>query len=159
MRNSTNKILIVAVVLLLAANLVMVYMMVKNKGRRGHRREMKGGGPNEMIKALDLSDDQKKAYDQLKDEHFRASRPLFDSIRAAKIAYFNLVKDSTVTDSTFEVYSENVRQKQALADKMVFEHFRKIRQLFTPEQRIKFDSLVQNNMQRERGSGGKRKKD
>jgi len=145
MKNSTNRILIVAVVLLLAANLVMVYMMVKRPNRRGAHREMRGG-PNEIIKALDLTDDQKKTYEQLKEVHFKSTKPLFDSIRSAKLAYFNMAKDSSVSDSVFMAYSETIRQKQSQADRLVFEHFRKVRQIFTPAQQIKFDSLLQKSM-------------
>lgn len=145
MKNSTNKILAIAVVLLLAANLVMVYMMVKRPTHRGTRREMRGG-PNEIIKTLDLTNDQKKTYEQLKEEHFKSTKPLFDSIRSAKLAYFNLAKDSSVSDSMFMSYSETIREKQSQADRLVFEHFRKVRQIFTPAQQVKFDSLLKKSM-------------
>ena len=154
MKNSTNRILVAAVVLLLAANLVMVYMMVKQKNRRGVRKEQKGGGPMGMMKELNLSEEQKNTFEQLKDEHFKNSRPLFDSVRAAKIAYFNLVKDTTVSDSTIREFGDRVREKQAAADQMLFDHFRNVRRIFTPDQRLKFDSLVQKSMMQR---GGKRK--
>lgn len=146
MRNPTNKILAIAVILLLVTNLVMVYMMVKEKGRRGSKKEYRSSGPREMFKELNLSEDQKKAYEQLKEEHFKNSRPVMDSVRAAKMAYFNLVKDPSVNESTIRAFGDRVREKQAAADRMIFDHFRNLRQLFTAEQQVKFDSLLHKMM-------------
>ena len=52
-----------------------------------------------MAKELNMTEEQKKDHKQLKEEHFKNIKPLFDSVRASKTALFALVKDSTVNDS------------------------------------------------------------
>jgi periplasmic protein CpxP/Spy len=150
MRNN-NRILTIAVVLLLIANIALVAMMLMGKKggreRRGERPE-----PAEMMaKELNMSEQQKAEYKQLRDEHFKNVRPYFDSVRVAKTAFFALTKEPNVSDSTIQAYSNRVAEKRAALDKVTFEHFRKVRSLFTPEQQPKYDSFIQKMMQRERG--------
>src|SRR6266487_6399656 len=106
MKTSTNKILTIAIVLLLLVNIAMVIFIVK--GRRTYdSRRGKGGNPVEMMeKELNMTEQQKSEVKKLRDDHFAKIRPLFDSVRAAKSAFFGLIKDPNVTDSMLGVYSK-----------------------------------------------------
>lgn len=153
MKNPT-KILAIGVILLLLVNIAMIVMMVRGRERREGKRGK--GGPMEMMqKELNMTDQQKDEFRQLRDENFKNIRPLLDSVRSAKSAYFNLIKDSTVNDSVLNVYSQRIASTQAALDKATFDHFRKARSLFSGEQQKKFDELVQRMMQR--GPGGKKR--
>lgn len=156
MKNSTNRILIISVVLLLIANIALVAIMVMGKQGRHEKRQGSKGGPLEMMsKELGMSEQQKKDYEQLKEEHFKALRPLLDSIRSAKTAFFNLAKDSTGNDSIVDSYSKRIGERQSMADKLTLAHFRKVRSLFSPEQQPKFDEFIKKMMQQRQA--GKRK--
>lgn len=151
MKNSNNKILIIAVVLLLIANIALVAFMVmgKNKNRTWHGGAK--GDPSEMMaKELNMTEQQKKDHKLLKEEHFKNIKPLYDSMKAAKTAFFSLLKDSAVSDSTVNIYSQRISERQAAIDKLTFAHFKRIRNLFTTEQQPKFDAFVQKMMQRGR---------
>lgn len=146
---SSNKFLTIAVILLLITNIALVAMMVLGKGKK----EKKNGREQAfemMVKELDMTEAQQKEYKLLKDEHMKDSKPLFDSLRSARNAFFALVKDSTASDSTLAVYSQRISERQAAIDKNIFAHFRRVRNLFTPEQQPKFDTFVQKMMQRRR---------
>jgi periplasmic protein CpxP/Spy len=159
MKNSTTRILSLAVVLLLLTNIGLVLFMVY--GKKDHRgRKMRGEPMEMMAKELNMTEQQKKDYKQLKDEHFKSVRPLFDSIRATKTAFFELVKDTSASDSLVDAYSQKVAAQQSKLDKLTFEHFRRVRGLFTAEQQPKFDSFVRKMMQRggRRDSSGKKNK-
>ena len=148
MKSSTNKILTIAVVLLLLTNIALVVFMVKGRNHRQGRGPGGKGDPFEMmVKELNMTDQQQKDYKQLKEDHFKMIKPLFDSVRAAKTAFFSLIKDSTTTDSTVNVYSQRISERQAVIDKLTFAHFKKVRNLFTPEQQPKFDEFVKKMMQ------------
>ena len=154
MRNSTNKILAIAVVLLLLVNIAMVIFIVKGKKPYDSRRN-KGGNPVEMMdKELNMTEQQKSDAKKLREEHFTKIKPLFDSIRAAKSAFFSLIKDPNVNDSMLSIYSKRITEKQAAVDKLTFAHFRSVRALLNPEQQVKYDEFVQKMVQR---SGGRRK--
>ena len=148
MKNSNNKILTIAVVLLLLTNITLVIFMVK--GRNHHPRKGTGGKgePFEMmVKELNMTEQQQKEYKQLKEDHFKTIKPLFDSVRAAKTAFFSLIKDTAVNDSTVNVYSQRISERQSIIDKLTFDHFKRVRNLFTPEQQPKFDEFVKKMMQ------------
>lgn len=146
---STNKILTIAVILLLITNIALVAMMVMGKDKK----ERKGGREQAfemMVKELDMTEAQQKEYKQLKDEHMKDSKPLFDSLRSARNAFFALVKDPAANDSILSVYSQRISERQSAIDKNIFAHFKRVRSLFTPEQQPKFDTFVQKMMQRRR---------
>lgn len=146
----TNKILTIAVVLLLLINLTMLFFMFK--GRRHH--EMQRSDNFElMVKELSMTEQQKNDFKKLKEEHFKAIRPVFDSMRTLKQSLFNLVKSDSVSDSVVANYSRLIAEQQAIADRATINHFRTVRALFTGDQQKKFDEFIQKMMQR-RSRGG-----
>ena len=151
MKSSNNKILTIAVVLLLIINIALVAFMVMGKSKSTAKRPAGKGDPAEMMaKELNMTEQQIKDHKQLKEDHFKNIKPLFDSVRVAKTAFFALLKDSTTTDSMINLYSQRVSEKQSAIDKLTFAHFRRVRNLFTAEQQPKFDEFVQKMMQRGR---------
>src|SRR5689334_1935264 len=100
MRNSNTKILTIAFVLLLLANIDLVIFMMRGKKDSDDHRSGKGEPFEMMVKELGMSDQQQKEYKAQKEEHMKSIKPLFDSIRSAKTAFFSLIKDPTVNDST-----------------------------------------------------------
>ncbi len=158
MKNSTNKILTIAVVLLLITNIALVVFMVMGKNKRNTKYAGGKGDLSEMMaKELNMTEQQKKNHKQLKDEHFKNIRPLLDSVRATKTALFALVKDPTVNDSAVNLYTQRISETQATIDKLTFAHFKRIRNLFTAEQQPKFDEFVQKMMQRNRRDSAMKK--
>jgi Spy/CpxP family protein refolding chaperone len=160
MKNSNNKILIIAVVLLLITNIALVALMVTGKGKdNGKGRRGKTEPFELMVKELGLTEEQQTNFKQLKEAHFNTTKPLYDSLRAARTAFFTLLKEENVSDSMLTSYSQRVNEKQMAIDKILFAHFKKVRSLCTPEQQPKFDAFVQKMMQRGRkdSADGKRK--
>jgi Spy/CpxP family protein refolding chaperone len=159
MKNSGNRILTIAVVLLLITNIALVAFMVLGRNKQGGRHSTGRGDMAEMMaKELNMTEQQKKDHKQLKEEHFINIRPLLDSVRATKTALFALVKDPSVNDSTVNVYTQEISETQSTIDQLTFAHFRRVRNLFTAEQQPKFDEFVQKMMQRgKRDSTGKGK--
>ena len=153
--NSNNKILSVAVVLLLLVNIALVIFMVK--GRKSGAKKQRQEPFSIMVKELDMSEQQQADYKSQKEEHFKTIRPLFDSLRSAKAAFFDLIKDSNPTDSLADVYNKRIALQQSQIDKLTFEHFKRVRALFTPEQKPKFDEFIKKMMQRGRKDSAKKK--
>lgn len=156
MRNT--RILTIAVVLLLLANIALIAFMLTQKKKQEGKRQG-GREPFElMVKELGMSEEQKKEYRRMKEEHFKNVRPLFDSIRAAKTAFFGLIKDSATDDSVLDAYSSRISASQAELDKVTFAHFKRVRNIFTVEQQPKFDTFIQKMMMRgKRDSSGRQK--
>ena len=151
----SNKTLAIAVVLLLLVNVAMLIFMLKGRGHREMKK--RGGGPFEMmVKEMNMSEQQQTEFKKLKDEHFTAIKPVFDSVRTLKKSLFALVKEENVNDSMVNNYSALISRQQAIIDKLTINHFRKVRALFSGDQQKKFDDFVQKMMQR-RGPGSMRR--
>ena len=147
MKRSNSKILIAAVVLLLIANIALVAMMLNRKGKSPGKRT-KMDTSEMMAKELGMTDEQKKQHKAFKEEHFKNMRPYFDSLKAAKAAFFALAKDSAVSDSTITAYSNRITEQQATIDRRTLAHFKRLRSIFTAEQQPKFDAFLQKMMNR-----------
>lgn len=149
MKSSTNKILTIAVVLLLLVNIALIVFIVR--GKDSAKRPNGRGNPSDMMaKELNMTEEQKKNHKLLKEEHLKNIKPLFDSIRADKTALYALLKDSTANDGKVDKYTQQISEKQSAIDKLTFAHFKRIRNLFTAEQQPKFDEFVLKMMQRGR---------
>ena len=153
---SSNKILVAAVVLLLIANIALVAFMMKGRSKAAEKKP-KTDPAEVMYKELNMTEEQKKQHKLLKEEHFKNIKPLFDSVRAAKTAFYALLKDSTVTDSVLTLYGNHISEKQSEIDRRTFAHFKRLRNLFTTEQQPKFDLFVQKMMQRNRKDSSDKK--
>jgi len=150
MKNPNNRILSIAVLLLLIANVVLVFMLVKGKGLKPGSRSGKGEPFEMMAKELKMTEQQKNDYKLLREEHQKAVKPLFDSLRAAKTAFYGLMKLDSVNDSLVNIYSLQIGEKQMAVDKAMFTHFKQVRTLFTSDQLPQYDSFMKKMMQRGR---------
>jgi periplasmic protein CpxP/Spy len=148
---SPNKILSIAVLLLLIANIALVFMLMKDKNRHD-RRDRKDPGEM-MAKELNMTEQQQKDFKQMREEHFKTIKPLIDSMKAAQNAYFLLIKNEGVNDSILNNYQQKVSERKSELDKALFVHFQKVRKMFTPEQQPRFDTLMLKMMERRRGMG------
>lgn len=160
MKNSNNKILTIAVVLLMLTNIALVVFMLK--GRNHHQGKGPGGkgDPFEMmVKELNMTELQQTEFKKLKEEHFKAISPVSDSVRVLKQSLFGLVKEERVNDSLINKYSNLISEQQSIADKLIINHFRKVRALFSGDQQKKFDAFVQKMMQRRKAGPGNRHND
>ncbi|MGQ0738109.1 MAG: Spy/CpxP family protein refolding chaperone [Bacteroidota bacterium] len=154
-----NKLLTIAVIVLLLSNIALVAFMLTGKNKKSDKRHDGRREPFEMmVKELGMTEQQQKDYKQMKEEHMKNVKPLFDSIRAAKSAFFALTKDSGATDSIIHLYSLRISERQVTLDKVTFTHFRNVRKLFTAEQQPRFDTFMQKMMHRGRRDSAEKRK-
>lgn len=147
MNRSGTKILTVAVVLLLFTNIGLVALMVWGKKGPGDKRRGRGEPGEMMIREMGMNEEQKKNFLTLRDEHFKAVRPLMDSIRQEKVKMVSLLGADTVSDSLYMAYNAGVRRLQDRADRLMFEHFREVRKILSPDQQGKYDAFVKKMIQ------------
>ncbi|MDZ4793116.1 MAG: hypothetical protein SGI83_02455 [Bacteroidota bacterium] len=158
MKGSTNKILVIAVVLLLATNIALVAFMMTGKSKYSEKNSGRKSTSDMMAKELNMTEEQKKNHKLSKEEHLKKIKPLFDFIRQRKAALYSLLKDATVNDSTINMYCEQIGQQQTAIEKLNFAHFKRKRNLFTAEQQPKYDSFVLRIMQGGRWDSAVRKR-
>ena len=140
-----NKVLVSVIGILLLANIALLVFLVsgmKNPDRRHADVTTPSHSPVSFLQnKVGLTEQQVNQLDQLKEEHHQKLSPLFEDLRTTKDGFFLLIKDSAsgpVIDSVATLIGE----KQKTLDMQVFRTIQEVRKLCTPEQRVKFDSLL-----------------
>ncbi len=154
---SYNKILAIAVIVLLAVNVGLLFLIWKGKGSGQKGQQSNSNNALEtMARELNMTESQKNNYQALRDQHFTNVRPLYDSVREARKDFLKMIQSPVVQDSSINNYSRRIADKQAVIDRMTLDHFRKVRGLFSGDQQKKYDDFIQKIMLRRRDSTNRR---
>lgn len=156
-----NRWLTIITLLLLTANVVTLALLWTNKkDDRGQFNDSPappppGGHVFEFLtRELKLDSAQQETYKKLRDEHQSQVRPLQESIGKAKDSFFELLKQENVPDSTVENFSKKIGSLEQQRDVFTFRHFQKLRAICNKDQKIKFDSIIQQALQQMAPPGG-----
>jgi len=157
-----NKIYVLLIGILLLSNLALVAFFVANKPEKKEvKKEKPGGYMKEALKnEVGFDDQQMATFDDMAAKHKQQMRPLFEDISKTKESFYHLLTQPATPDSLLNSAAREIGEKQRLLDLKIFTHFQNIRELCTPEQRPKFDTLVQRVVHRmifpmRRGDGKK----
>jgi flagellar basal body-associated protein FliL len=139
-RLTQNKFLVLLVAILLVANLaLMLYFFVFNKPKDEGRRL----SPSEfMQKKIGFNEQQAAKFQQLRDQHKEAIKPVMEEMKKLKDSLYNLLKEPGSNDSTAITLTNKIGEKQKEWELMIYHHFQKVRAICDSSQLPKFDSLV-----------------
>ncbi|MCU0382258.1 MAG: Spy/CpxP family protein refolding chaperone [Chitinophagaceae bacterium] len=107
-----------------------------------------------LARELNLDEAQEKQFREMKERFFREMDPVWEDIRKAKDSFYSQIRNSSVTEAEIEALTAGIAEKNRIADEMMFRHFRELRNLCTPEQQQKFDTLVPRMLSRNAKRGG-----
>ncbi len=138
----TNKLLVITTIVLLLVNLVLVYFLWNNKRGHGRSKERKQERGDWVVKELQLDENQKAEHKKIRDAHFSALKPVFDSITSARRSLYSLIKDSSASDSTVQHYVQAIGTYHSQLTQHTFDHFKQLRTICNPDQQKKLDSLM-----------------
>lgn len=152
-----NKSLVSIIVFLLITNIAMlIFFLVMNnpKQKNFHIREQ--NGMSDMLqKEVGFSKDQLDTYQSLRKNQLDTLHELFDELRKSKMDFYNLIYSSQVSDTSVSKAADAIAGKQKLLDLHMFNHFKMVRNICTPDQLPKFDSTIQKVFIRMTGKTGK----
>lgn len=95
-----------------------------------------------LNRELQLSEDQKKEFEQLRRQHLEASAKLNQEMRDAKKELFDRVSAPALDKAAIEKLTIEIGDKQAQLDLLLFNHFIALRNKCTPEQQEKFKIIL-----------------
>ena len=153
MTNSTNnRWLTIVTLFLLTANMVTLALLWTH-----HRGNDKGDDklppPNGQVfqfitNELKLDSLQQQAYSKLREEHQAGLRPIQDSIRKTKDAFFALLQQPNVDDATLQAAAKKTSDTEQQLEMLTFRHFQKLRAICNADQQKKFDTIIQDVLRR-----------
>jgi len=110
----------------------------------GHAKMERNNSPREILaRELNFSDYQRQQYFDLAKEHNEKAERIRKEIKIKKILLYDLLKSDTINDSDRDNAALKVSLEMQSLDILTFEHFKKVRVLCNAEQKLKFDDLVQ----------------
>jgi Spy/CpxP family protein refolding chaperone len=141
-----NKALIFLVVILLLSNIgLLLYFLLWNKPTH------KASGPPKgefsivdyMKKEIGFNDEQTKQFQQLHELNRDSLKTIGDSIRSSKNALYKLMQESaSANDSAVSAAIRTLSSYQQRMEMNMFRHFQRVRNICSPEQQVKLDSMV-----------------
>ena len=136
--------LVSIIVFLLITNMAMlIFFMVLSKPiTNRHRSHDQNGMYTTLQKDVGFSKAQLDQYQVLRNQQRDTIKPLFNDLRKAKETFYGLIYSSDVSDSLLNSDVDLIAQKQKELDLKMFNHFKNVRNLCTPDQLQKFDSTI-----------------
>jgi Spy/CpxP family protein refolding chaperone len=156
MKSISSKTYSIAIIVLLLLNLGLVgYLVFENTW---HKKATDKPDTAELFaQKMELTKEQRAKAKEMREGYFKVIRPMADSLRAVKIAFYSQVNSGLATDSVLDNYQSKINDWQRKINKQTFDHFREVRAMLTPEQQPKFDEFLQKMMQRNRRDSGNKK--
>lgn len=135
----TNKfrILWVAIVALVVLNIGMMAWFTFFAHRPGPPQRLF------LEQELSFDDKQKESYRLMREEHFMKARSIKEHVKMMKEAFFKAMADSSIADEELRKKALAISSEASELDLLTFKHFQQVRQMCTPEQKEKFDEIIE----------------
>ncbi len=148
-----NRSLVSIIIFLLISNIaILIFFLCLSDGRKGfHGKEDRNTVSVFLQKEIGFNKQQMDEYQKLRATHMQSVKPLFDDIRSAKESFYNLLYINNVADSTVNKAAAVIGEKQMVLDMQMFSLFKNVRNLCTPQELPKFDSLFKKVVEKMTG--------
>jgi len=139
-----TKSLITIIIFLLMTNIAMLvfFILLGKPAERKPRNHETNGMYTSLQNEVGFSKEQLDKYQVLRKEQMEKVKPLFNDVRNAKKDFYGLIYSSNMPDSLIKADADSIAQKQRTLDMQMFSYFKNIRNICTPEQTQKFDSVI-----------------
>jgi protein CpxP len=154
MSRNTAKWLLILLGVLLAANLFLVFYLLKPPVTQG--RDGKEAVSSYLIRELKLDEQQQEGFSQMKQKYFAMMRPMWDSIRNAKDSLYRQLGNPGASDSLIASLAQGVADQTKRSEQKQFQHFSELRTLCRPDQQAVFDTLIPKMLSRMSGRSSNR---
>jgi protein CpxP len=140
-----NKWWAIAFLLLIAFNVatLIAFWLIRDRDRRPGPPMERSGVVEFLVKELGFDSVQKQKLAHLHDEHQMKMKEVRRNNREAKNAFFDLLQQHDIPDSTLQKAAKESAKYDAETDMLTFRHFQQVRELCNETQKKKFDAVIQ----------------
>jgi len=153
MKNSQYKWMWLTIIVLAVFNIVPLTILWLNS----HNEKFERGGRMRhfMEQELKLTDSQKANFQSERKVYFDQTRNLSDSMRIEKQEINTLLFSAKVDSALIKQHITRIAQLQEKLEWLTYQHFDKLKNLCTPEQNSKFESVLKEMFNHnDHGMGG-----
>lgn len=105
----------------------------------GHER----GPAGMLIRELGFSPEQIKQFEALKEEHHSSVEKLMENGHGLRDGFFELLKNDSVNQTLVTEKAAAISENQKNIEMITFDHFKKVRAICNPEQKKRFDIIIE----------------
>lgn len=142
MNSSRNKVLLLIIAILLISNIVLlVFLFGTPKTEKPVSHERQHRMSDYLKNEVGFSPQQMSSYEQLRKEQRERMKPVFEDIKNTKINFYLNLNDSLLPGADLDSMASPIGDKQTMLDARIMRYFISVRNLCTPEQKPRFDSI------------------
>jgi hypothetical protein len=158
MSQATSKYLTVGVFLLLLLNTgLIIFLVADRKHARSTNTHTRTDVATQMAKELKMSDSQRQQHLTYRENYYKETRPLYDSIRKTRVVLFSAVGNSEQADSLLVQCNEKINYWQNTINTLTVAYLQRVRNILDTTQQKEFDQFILRMMQRSRRDSSKGK--
>jgi protein CpxP len=142
MRQPGNKVLIIIIAVLLLINIGMILFIWKSDKTISFHNDIKAAMPEFLQKEIGFSSGQMTQYDSLScvyNDKFKAS---MDDLRKSRQEEFKQLAGAGFNDSAINSIAIQSAENKKTLEIQLLQYTKDIRKICTPDQQVKFDSLL-----------------
>ena len=147
-RPQRQKWLLVLVGILLVTNIITLTVFWSTKKSPKSNTQQRPRMGKFIVDQMKFDSTQEAAYWVMRDSLVNTQRPVWDSIRAARKRFYDLVNQPGVSDTLIQARANEVMEYQKRLDYITLRHFQQVRSLVPPDQVQKFDTVIQEIVNR-----------
>jgi len=154
-----SRLYLIIIAILLVANIGMLAFCLQKKApekQQANRPDRRAYISNFLKNEIGFNQDQLVKYDTLSKMQRERVGDFFEKLRATKNMQFKELVAGNFSDTTIERLANQSAANQKIMEVNMFSHIRSIRQLCTPEQMPKFDTLFVKVFNRKGGDARKK---
>ena len=152
-----TKPLITIIIFLLVTNIAMLifFMILSKPAERKPRNHELNGLYKSLQNEVGFSKNQLDQYQVLREDQMKKAHPMFSELRDAKKNFYELIYASQASDSLLNADADSIAQKQKNLDLQMLHYFENIKNICSPGQKQKFDSVINKVVVRMVGRNGR----
>lgn len=150
MSQTKYKWMVFLVLILLISNMVLAFFLFFASDKREKKKDNPDEWAMRIYNEIGLDTNQITLFKKEKDDFFNTMRPVWNENKKAKDSlYQNLAPN--LSDSIVNELLEKIKTTNHFSDSFTYAHFTKLRAFCTPDQQVRFDTIIPKLINRPRG--------
>ena len=149
MNQTKYKWMVFLVLILLISNMVLAFFLFFSNDRKEKKKDSPDEWAMKIYNEIGLDSSQIIVFKKEKDDFFNTMRPVWNENKKAKDSLYKSLA-ANLSDSTINNLLEQIKTTNHFSDSFTYAHFTKLRAFCTPEQQVRFDTIIPKIVNRSR---------
>ena len=133
--------MIFIVLVLLISNIFLAFLLLKNNNPATNSKKNTTDKTPQWYSEVGLNEKQIDTFKILREEFFKEAKPIWQEIRQLKDSLYHTMEKPETDSSVISIIAK-INEKNTMADLRLYRHFSRLRTMCTPDQQVRFDTIV-----------------